>query len=109
MRSAWLYLLIAAAGALQAWEPPMTGASRNALPRPLPTIEGVSTMPWWAPFGGLLGAFTVIAGLTTTANILTSLAIDQFGMLHMPQHPMNLGRAIGVVLMVTGIALIARF
>ena len=60
------------------------------LPRPLPTIDGVSAMPWWAPLGGLVGAFAVIAGLlfidkvgagafaglTITANILMSLAID---------------------------------
>lgn len=73
MSSTWLYPLILIAGALQAWGPPMNGALRNALtnpwlaslvsflpivaflvvvlacvPRPLPTIEGVSAMPWWA-------------------------------------------------------------
>ncbi len=148
MTSGWLYPLILVAGALQAWGPPMNGALRSALtnpwlaslvsflpivafliclllcqPRPLPTLAGVSAMPWWAPLGGLVGAFAVIAGLlfvnkvgagpfaglTITANILMSLMIDQFGLFGMQPHAMNLGRAIGAVLMTAGIVLIARF
>ncbi len=52
------------------------------------------------------GAF---AGLTITANILMSLAIDQFGMFGMEQHALNLWRVLGAALMVGGIALIAMF
>src|SRR5882757_9784912 len=62
------------------------------LPHPLPTAEGLAAMPWWEPLGGVVGAFAVIAGLlfvgkvgagafaglTITANILMSLAIDRF-------------------------------
>ena len=146
--SAWLYPIILVAGALQAWGPPMNGALRGALnnpwlasvvsflpivfalavlflclPRPLPTTEGVEGMPWWAPLGGLAGAFAVVAGLlfvnkvgaavfgglTITANILMSLAVDQFGLFGMQQHSLNLGRIAGSTLMVTGIALISLF
>ena len=80
-------------------------------------------MPWWAPLGGVIGAFAVIAGLlfvgtvgagtfaglTITANILMSLLIDRFGMFGMPVHELNLGRISGALLMVIGIALISRF
>jgi transporter family-2 protein len=80
-------------------------------------------MPWWAPLGGLVGAFAVVAGLlfvdkvgagtfaglTITANILMSLAIDKFGLFGMQVHPLSLGRIAGGALMVAGIALIARF
>lgn len=146
--AAWLYPLIIVAGALQAWGPPINGALRGALnnpwlasivsflpvvfllailffclPRPLPTATGVMGMPWWAPLGGVVGAFAVVtgllfvdkigagafAGLTITANILMSLAVDQFGWFGIEQHSLNLWRVLGGALMVAGIALIALF
>ena len=83
-------------------------------PRPLPTAEGVAGMPWWAPLGGLVGAFAVVAGLlfvntvgagafaglTITANILMSLAIDKYGWFGMDVHPLNGARILGAALMV---------
>ena len=92
-------------------------------PRPLPTVAGISAMPWWAPLGGLVGAFAVIAGLmfvnqagagplaglTITANILMSLAIDHFGWFSMAVHPLSGWRVLGAALMVGCIALVARF
>jgi transporter family-2 protein len=148
INTAWLYPLIIVSGALQAWGPPMNGALRNALtnpwlaslvsflpivavlacvliclPRPLPTLEGVEAMPWWAPLGGLVGAFAVVAGLLfvnrvgagafagllITANFLMSVLIDGLGWFGMDVHPLNAGRLAGAFLMVTGIALITRF
>jgi transporter family-2 protein len=145
MGSVWLYPLILAAGALQAWGPPMNGALRVALtnpwlasivsflpivavlaivffcaPRPLPTIEGINAMPWWAPLGGLIGAVAVVAGLLFVdrvgagpfaalligANLLMSVAIDHFGMFGIAEHPLTLLRAAGALLMVAGIAVI---
>jgi transporter family-2 protein len=146
--SAWLYPIIIVAGLLQAWGPPMNGVLKNALsnpwlaslisflpiiallsvlwvclPRPMPTAAGIGGMPWWAPLGGVIGAFAVIAGLlfvdkvgagtfaglTITANILMSLAIDHFGLLGVQQHAMSPGRTIGAVLMVAGILAISNF
>lgn len=93
------------------------------VPRPMPTADGIAGMPWWAPLGGVVGALAVIcgllfvdkvgagafAGLTITANILMSLAIDQFGLFGMEQHSMNSGRSIGAALMASGVVLIAKF
>lgn len=146
--SAWLYPIILVAGVLQAWGPPMNGALRKSisnpwlastvsflpivaflmvlwlcLPRPMPTADGISGMPWWAPLGGLIGSFAVVAGLlfvdrvgagtfaglTITANILMSLAIDHFALFGVEQHSLGVGRSIGAGLMVAGIALIAKF
>lgn len=75
------------------------------------------------PLGGLVGAFAVVAGLlfvnkvgagpfaglTITANLLMSLAVDQFGLFGMQVHPLNLWRILGGALMVGGIVLIASF
>ncbi len=146
--SAWLYPIILVAGVLQAWGPPMNGVLRKSLsnpwlastvsflpiiaflmvvwlclPKPMPTAEGISGMPWWAPLGGLIGSFAVVAGLlfvdkvgagtfaglTITANILMSLAIDQFGLFGVEQHSLGVGRSIGAGFMVAGIVLIAKF
>ena len=93
------------------------------LPRPMPTAGSLSQMPWWAPLGGLVGAFAVVAGLlfvgkvgagafaglTITANILMSLVIDKFGLFGMQTHALSLGRMAGAALMVAGIALISLF
>jgi len=92
-------------------------------PRPLTTTDGLAAMPWWAPLGGLIGAFAVVAGLlfvnrvgagmyaglTITANILMSLAIDKFGWFWLDIRPLSAGRIVGATLMVCGIVLISRF
>jgi bacterial/archaeal transporter family-2 protein len=148
LNAVWLYPLIFVCGALQAWGPPMNGALRQALtnpwlasvvsflpviallgvvficlPRPIPTAAGITGMPWWAPLGGVIGSFAVIAGLlfvdkvgagvfgglTITANILMSLLIDHFGLFGMAEHHLNLGRILGGALMVAGITLVAFF
>jgi transporter family-2 protein len=148
LSAAWLYPLILIAGALQAWGPPMNNALKKALvnpwlgslvsflpvvaflgvvllclPKPLPTAVSLTQMPWWAPLGGLVGAFAVVAGLlfvgkvgagafaglTITANILMSLVIDKFGLFGMETHALSVGRMAGAALMVAGIALISYF
>jgi uncharacterized membrane protein YdcZ (DUF606 family) len=75
-----------------------------------------------APLGGIIGAFAVVAGLlfvgtigagtyaalTVSANLLMSLLIDHFGWLRVPPHPITLLRAVGAVVLVTGVILITK-
>jgi transporter family-2 protein len=93
------------------------------MPKPLPTASDVQAMPWWAPLGGITGAVAVFAGLlliqrlgagpvngvTITANLIASLAIDHYGLLGIEQHAMNPWRLVGAILMVAGVVLIAKF
>ena len=93
------------------------------IPRPLPSQANLAAMPWWAPLGGVTGAVAVFAGLlfvqkigagpfnglTITANLVFSLAIDHFGLLNMPVHAINGWRALGAALMIAGVTLIAVF
>src|SRR5579875_3082408 len=89
---------------------------------PFPSQKDLADLPWWAVIGGLVGAVQVYAGLTlvnkvgagpfvgftVTAALIASLVVDHFGLLHMPVHAANMWRIAGAVLMICGIALIAR-
>ncbi|TPG67277.1 DMT family transporter [Hymenobacter nivis] len=148
LSASFIYPLIIAAGILQAWGPPMNGALQKSLvnpwlaslvsflpiialllclficiPKPLPTMAGLQSMPWWAPLGGLLGAGAVVAGLmfvnkigagafaglTISANLLMSVFIDKFGWFGVEVHALSPGRMAGCALMVIGIVLISKF
>ena len=146
--AAWLYPIIIIAGLLQALGPPMNGQLRQSMvnpwlatlisfglivalfvivaavfPRPLPTAEGLASMPWWAPLGGIVGAIAVVTGLlfvdrvgagpfaamTVSANLIMSVVIDQFGLVGLPAHATSPVRALGVVLLICSVGLITMF
>ena len=81
------------------------------------------SVPWWGWTGGLLGAVYVVATLTLaknmgagaftaitlTAAIATSLVLDHFGLLGFEVRSLSTLRVLGGVLMIGGVALIARF
>jgi transporter family-2 protein len=88
----------------------------------MPARETFASVPLWAWFGGLLGAFyvassTVVAGQLGTTSLLalallgqlaTALVIDHFGWLGLPEHPITLVRLAGVGLLGAGVWLITR-
>jgi len=88
----------------------------------LPSRDTFASVPLWAWFGGLLGAFyvassTVVAGQLGTTSLLalallgqlaTALIIDHFGWLGLPEHPITLVRLAGVGLLGAGVWLITR-
>ncbi len=94
MKAGWIFPFIILGGVLQAFGAAMNGQLNKAMvnpwlgstvsfgiitafflcvfavfPTPLPSIEGLASMPWWAPLGGLVGAVQVYAGLTLVNRV----------------------------------------
>ncbi|QJU59202.1 DMT family transporter [Sphingomonas sp. AP4-R1] len=89
----------------------------------LPAAGAAAAAPWWAWAGGFLGVGFVLgtvfaapklgAGLfmasIVTAELITGLLLDHFGLLGFDMHPIGWGRIIGAALMIIGLSLIAIF
>lgn len=96
---------------------PFIGRSAGALAVNAPHV------PWWAWIGGLLASVYVVATLTVakgmgagaftavtlTAAVVTSLVLDHYGLLGFEVRSMSIWRAVGAMLMIGGVGLIARF
>ena len=86
----------------------------------LPTKAAIASVPTWAWFGGLVGAFyvatTVIVGprlgsatllaLVVLGQLLAALVIDHYGWIGFPEHPISTLRIVGAILLFVGVLLI---
>lgn len=84
-----------------------------------PRTTGLASLPWWAWAGGFGGALLLAATASLTprlgaaslvsliiaGQILCSAAMDKLGLLGLEPHPLSAKRAIAVVLLLTGAAL----
>jgi transporter family-2 protein len=92
--------------------------------RPLPTMQAAAAVPWWTWIaGGLLGTIYLtgnillapklgagaLVGLVVTGQLLFAVACDHFGWLGFAQHSVTAWRAVGCLLLIAGVALIAKF
>lgn len=90
---------------------------------PWPEGRTISQIPWWMWTGGCFGALVVVVSvilafelgastmlaLMVAGQMLTSLALDHFGLIGYPEHPTTLWRFIGVVMLVVGVVFIRKF
>ena len=90
---------------------------------PLPPLAAMGQASWWHWSGGLLGAFfvtmtiflayklggTTMFSLLVAGQLAASLAMDHYGLLGYPVHPVNWQRLAGVLLVVAGVFLVRRF
>ncbi|UTV26362.1 DMT family transporter [Photobacterium atrarenae] len=86
-------------------------------------LTGIGNIPWWAWFGGVAGVIYITAalvltpklGATTfivcviTGQVMVSLLIDHFGLLGLPVKEVNLGRIIGITLIISGMIMVQYF
>jgi len=86
----------------------------------LPSLAEVKSGPWWIWTGGIIGAAYVAVslgvvarlGATTLASVVlfgqltTALMADNFGWFGITRHEISVGRLIGVVMLIGGVALI---
>jgi transporter family-2 protein len=89
----------------------------------VPEVASFHRVPWWGWIGGLLGATFLMSmllfaqrigagafmGLSVTAAIITSVALDHFGLVGFKEHPVGGWRLLGCGLMIAGIGLVARY
>jgi transporter family-2 protein len=89
---------------------------------PPPTLIQAATVPWWAWFGGLLGAAYVASStvlgprlgaatftaLVVGAQMIASLVVDHYGLVGFQEHAATLWRVVGAVLIVVGVVLVTR-
>ena len=88
-----------------------------------PDMGKAAHLPWWGWTGGCCGAAYVLAvvffaeklgaavftGCTVTAAILTSVALDHFGLVGFKEHAAGLPRLLGCGLMIGGLVLVSKF
>jgi bacterial/archaeal transporter family-2 protein len=93
-----------------------------ALRDPIPSANTIARVPLWAWGGGILGAIFIVISLVTipklggagyiallvSGQMIAGLALDQFGLLGIPERQIDLPRLLGVALLVGGVVLIRR-
>jgi len=91
-----------------------------ALRIPSPDMRTALSLPPLYLIGGVLGAFVVLSALMAAprlgaaatvalfigGQLIASLAIDHFGLLGVPERPLDLVRVAGVICLAVGVALI---
>jgi transporter family-2 protein len=89
---------------------------------PAPTLAQASAVPWWAWFGGLLGAAYVASStvlgprlgaatftaLVVGAQMIASLVVDHYGLVGFQEQAATLWRVVGAVLIIVGVVLVTR-
>ena len=86
-------------------------------------VGQIARVPWWGWLGGFISALYIISmliapgqlgsglftGLTVSAAVICSIALDHYGLVGFKQHTAGIGRLLGGALMVIGLICVAVF
>ena len=86
-------------------------------------MQRIGEVSWWAWLGGLISVVStmvaltiaqklgsgIFTGLSITASLVTSVALDHFGLIGFRQHTASPARLVGCTLMVVGVWIVSRF
>lgn len=89
----------------------------------LPTTDKLTSAPWWAWIGGVLGVFFVSMSILVVPRIgavnyfaaiiagqfIGSLIIDHLGLMGLSVHTVSPGRILGILLIIAGVACVRLF
>ncbi|HEY3743062.1 MAG TPA: DMT family transporter [Bryobacteraceae bacterium] len=87
-----------------------------------PELRLAATLPWWVWTGGALSIASTLSGLTLaqkmgsglftgitlTASVVTSILLDQFGVMGFKPHPASGLRMAGAGFLIAGIWMVAK-
>lgn len=87
---------------------------------PLPAVAALRSASWWNWLGGPLGAMIVLAGASLTpklgaaafiaavvgGQLISSLALDHFGLMNVPQQSLTAARLLGAGMVFAGVLLV---
>lgn len=88
----------------------------------LPSLAEVRSTPWWAWWGGLIGAtfvstaaflaprigVTAIFASVVFGQLAASLVLDHFGLFHLPVQEISWQRVLGVAMAGAGVLLVSQ-
>ncbi|UGT66595.1 DMT family transporter [Nocardia gipuzkoensis] len=117
MRNMWLCAVISYAVALTGFLIFLALSSKT----PWPTLDDVRNMPWWAPFGGLLGGAAVMgmiavarhvgvatfSALVIIGEMVVAVIMDNFGLMGFEERSASLPRLVACGLITLAIYLMA--
>lgn len=86
------------------------------------SFKRVFEAEWWQVTGGLYGAFlvtmvmiavprigvTAMLGLTIVSQLAAGVVMDHYGLLGMPQIPVDFKRMLGIALLLVGVYLVMK-